>query len=275
MLGGLGLLAVGAMSMGATLRSPVERCGPDLVPLATRCCGVGQREEGQRCVGPAQRCGGLRASEAGCVASEERVQVPGGRLRIGPSDWEAQGVVAVREISVAGFWLDRTEATEERLARCVAAHACRGPAPAPGDGARAVTLPVSEARSLCAWSGGRLPRDDEWTFAAMGTRARRYPWGDTGAVCRRAVFGLASGPCGQGATGPDTVGARPAGASPEGLLDLAGNVAEYTELPDGATRRRGGSFRTSEAAGLRGWNGDSADHEGATGVRCAYDRAVD
>ena len=197
----------------------------------------------------------------------------GGRLRLGPSDWEAQGVVVPREIALSAFWLDRFEATEERLARCVAAGACSGPAPAPGDGARAVTLFAPQARALCAWSSGRLPRDDEWTFAAMGPGGQRYPWGDSGAVCRRAAYGLVSGPCGQGASGPDTVGARPAGATTTGLLDLAGNVAEWTLLASGEMRRRGGSFRTTEAAGLRGWNGDS-DDDGATGVRCAYDRGA-
>ncbi len=93
--------------------------------------------------------------------------------------------------------------------------------------------------------------------ASASNPVRRYPWGDTGAVCRRAAWGLAQGPCAQGADGPDTVGAHPDGDSPLGLHDLAGNVAEWVlATPNDAARlevalAKGGSWATSMASELR------------------------
>jgi formylglycine-generating enzyme required for sulfatase activity len=86
-----------------------------------------------------------------------------------------------------------------------------------------------EAERFCEAHGGRLPTEDEWIVAAVSAMnpPRRYPWGDTGAVCRRAAWGLKDGPCARGTGGPDTVGAHPDGDSPLGLHDLAGNVAEW------------------------------------------------
>src|SRR6185503_21054203 len=101
---------------------------------------------------------------------------------------------------------------------------------------------------------GALPSRDQLAFAAAGQTGRRYAWGDTGAVCRRAAWGLASGPCAEGASGPEIAGAHPDGASPEGVLDLAGNVAEWS-APDRAdapvAEVRGGSFADGAASALR------------------------
>ena len=71
-----------------------------------------------------------------------------------------------------------------------------------------------------------MPTDAEW-LAAAHAEAARYPWGDTGAVCRRAAWGLFSGPCANGADGPDSVGAHPSGSTIDGVHDLGGNVSEW------------------------------------------------
>jgi iron(II)-dependent oxidoreductase len=86
--------------------------------------------------------------------------------------------------------------------------------------------PVSEstwrgARDYCAWRGARLPSEAEWEAAARGTLGRRYPWGNEPPSPERAYFGFPSGQ-----TAP--VGSRPKGATPEGVLDLAGSMAEWT-----------------------------------------------
>src|SRR5688572_20178823 len=70
-----------------------------------------------------------------------------------------------------------------------------------------------------------------------------------------AAFGLASGPCAEGGVSPELAGARLDGATPEGVSDLAGNVAEWTRERDGSVRARGGSFRVRTAAELKGWSG--------------------
>ncbi|MET8683613.1 formylglycine-generating enzyme family protein [Streptomyces sp. NPDC004732] len=78
-----------------------------------------------------------------------------------------------------------------------------------------------DAAALARAMGGRLPRSVEWEWAASGHTCRIYPWGDEEPTPQRA--NLRDGP---GDTTP--VGAYPAGATPEGLLDMAGNVWEWT-----------------------------------------------
>jgi serine/threonine-protein kinase len=97
------------------------------------------------------------------------------------------------------------------------------------------------ARAYAAWVGGRLPRDAEWTRAAQGDDGRTYPWGEQPPDATRANYGDNVGD-----TTP--VGSYPAGASPYGLLDMAGNVWEWVDPDDGGDRPyiiRGGSFLNS------------------------------
>jgi formylglycine-generating enzyme required for sulfatase activity len=270
-LGGAGLAVV------ARAPAPAEpaRCEPPWRAVGARCCAPGQW------AGPGGECRGRPAAcppthepgPDGCAPREGRVAFAGGRLVVRPVDWEAQGApVEPHEARVGPFALDRFEASVGRYAACVARGACPPPVP-PGDPPRAALLTLEQARALCAAEGGDLPSDDQWSWAAGGGGARRYPWGETGAVCRRAAFGLVEGPCARGATGPDTVGARPSGATPEGLFDVAGNAPEWALGERGRARTRGGSFASRLAAELRTWHGaEPPAHRGAerAGARCAY-----
>jgi formylglycine-generating enzyme required for sulfatase activity len=241
----------------------------------------GERDEVQ--------CGdGFRVEDARCIAlgaydpPDVRVRVPETTLDVGPSDWEAEGRVAPRTVRVAAFAIDAFEATVGRFAQVAS------------DRARAASgMTRDEAAAWCLSRGGRLPTEDEWMAAAAAAgepersdasgatsrtlAARRYPWGDTGAVCRRAAWGLAAGPCATGAGGPDTVGAHASGDTPLGIHDMAGNVAEWV-APDpnrpGVGVAKGGSWSSRVATELRTWSRlelapDARDAR--VGVRCAFD----
>jgi formylglycine-generating enzyme required for sulfatase activity len=275
-------------------------CGAGFLRRGTRCCpgAVAPDRPASLCAfGPPRApCpGGLVSTIRGCDApARSVVEVPATTVTVGPSDWEAEGRVRPRTLHTAPFAIDRFEVSIGGL-RCptcpIAVAARYEDGTDPARAASGVTL--AEARAVCKERGGRLPTEDEWIVAAAGDRPRRYPWGDTGAVCRRAAWGLVAGPCGSGATGPDTVGAHADGASPLGIHDLAGNVAEWVEVApasavepapggraagaepprEGLGVVRGGSYATDLASELRTWarrEVPASAHDPTIGFRCAY-----
>jgi formylglycine-generating enzyme required for sulfatase activity len=201
------------------------------------------------------------------------VSLEGGELAIGAADWDgASGGERFPRTRVAPFRLDAAEVTQQRFRSCSSCvRACPACAPPDGEpGLPVVSVSAAEAEQFCQSQRGRLPTAAEWVWAAAGSAARRYAWGNSGLVCRRAAFGLVRGPCANDG-GAELVGSRPDGASPDGVLDLAGNVAEWTREASGDHSARGGSFRSSSAAELKSWAA-LPDREKALyiGFRCAY-----
>ncbi len=254
-------------SVGAALGIAVARRSEGPRPP----CGPGFERRGTGCEIVAGACPApFELAPGGCSPPDRKVLIPAATISIGPSDWEAESRAAPRTLRVSAFLIDAFEVTRGLWA------------PGSRDALRAASgMTREEGAKFCESRGGRLPTEDEWTVAALSATspARRYPWGDTGAVCRRAAWGLDHGPCGTGALGPDTVGAHADGDTPLGIHDLAGNVAEWVaEVQDNGAQAdlavaKGGSWRTSLVTDLRVWaklelrRGARRDD---VGVRCAY-----
>ena len=171
------------------------------------------------------------------------VEVPPGDYVIGRDAEDSRQ----RVVDVDAFELTRTPVTNAQYGRFVAETGAAAPPhwPAPADHPVAL-VDWAEASAFCAWAGGRLPTEAEWEKAARGTDGRAYPWGDEEDESRAAV--------GRGLKGSTSaVGSHPTGASPYGLLDMAGNVWEWTstEYPPGERVLRGGSFASPALAWAR------------------------
>ena len=231
----------------------------------------------------------LAGAPAARGAEIELVGVPGGDFVMGESSGEPDE--APRAVTVAPFRLMRFEVTNRQFAAFIAATGHRTDAERSGFGyvwdgrwrqvagadwrhprgadggigAKAdhpvIQVSAGDAAAFCAWHGLRLPAEEEWEFAARGPGARRYPWGDARPEqrgTRRANFGTerccAPDPSdGFALTAP--VGSFPAGASPFGIEDMAGNVWEWTATAfpgrPGMVALRGGGWG-NDAYCLRG-----------------------
>jgi len=202
-----------------------------------------------------------RASAAGMV------EIPAGPFIYGgpgePPTAFAEYVEAERTVSLPTYWIDRTEVTNAAYGPFAALEAQTGyPTPKyPADGSlpgsNEPAVPVTSidaftAEAFCRYMGKRLPGDDEWTKAARGGLELRgrpnphprrlYPWGVVAAERCANAEGMADG-----VDWLAPAESFPCGASPYGVLNLAGNVAEWISR-EGQTDRdnplrvfRGGS----------------------------------
>jgi formylglycine-generating enzyme required for sulfatase activity len=214
------------------------------------------------------------------------VEIPGGSFAMGSADADANAnEQPVHTVQVATFRLDKTEVTVADYAACVAAKKCSEPEAYLNERGsfrsccnwrhpdKRLEHPINcvdfaQATAYCAWLGKRLPSEEEWEYAARGgPEGRKYPWGNQapdstllsacGGECPGNLLAkrfAAVSPMHEAKDAwPETapVGSFPAGASKHGVLDLAGNVWEWTATLyatyDGKSREakrvlRGGSW---------------------------------
>ncbi|HEX8071147.1 MAG TPA: SUMF1/EgtB/PvdO family nonheme iron enzyme [Pyrinomonadaceae bacterium] len=201
----------------------------------------------------------------------EMVMLRGGIFQMGRSDVSPLNVNETNQypahpVTVAPFYMDKTEVTNAEYADFVrqTGHAAPphwlGQQPPAGEERWPVTnVSLGDAQAFAAWRSKRdgveyrLPTEEEWEYAGRGGGAYKlYPWGNEAATGRANV----------NASSPQSVGSFPQGASKDGVLDLIGNVWEWTssknslypgndaaQLEDGAgIITRGGGY-SSKAGG--------------------------
>jgi formylglycine-generating enzyme required for sulfatase activity/tRNA A-37 threonylcarbamoyl transferase component Bud32 len=189
--------------------------------------------------------------------------VPGGTFLSGPT---------ASSVTVAAFYIDRTEVTNAAWAAAVAKKVVPAPAswkngkPLKGTEELPVTgISIAEARAYALSQGKRLPRRVEWEKAARGAGdARSYPWGDAFASGKANLLEGGSGSL-------EPVTGRTEDVSPWGVLGLAGNAMEWADSDDGPLWC-GGGFH-SHRLSARVWSAmtPTAERHPAVGFRCVAD----
>lgn len=158
----------------------------------------------------------------------EFMLVPGGPFLAG-SDGGKADCAPARIIELDPFYIGRLEVKNADYLRFALETGRREPAFAWNGDFADPKYPVcgvsqEDARDFCRWIEARLPTEAEWEKAARGADGRTYPWG--------AEFDSTKGnfgTLGDRFRKVAPVGSFPDGASPWGVLDMAGNVYEWCE----------------------------------------------
>ncbi len=135
-------------------------------------------------------------------------------------NYAMEGILPRHTVQLDSFWIDRTEVTQGQYAKCVGEGVCRPVERIAeewiGDDMPIMNVAWSDAETYCMWAGKRLPSEAEWEKAARGTDGRIYPWGNASREVLSYPKVLAA------------VGTNEWDLSPYGVLDMAGNVSEWT-----------------------------------------------
>jgi formylglycine-generating enzyme required for sulfatase activity len=199
-------------------------------------------------------------------------------------------------MKIKSFFIDQFPVTNAAFARFLEATAYhpkddsnflkdwRGGRFRPGwDNKPVIWVSLEDARAYAAWAGKRLPHEWEWQYAAQGMDGRLYPWGSE---WKAEVVPVPDR--GRQMREPSDVNAHPEGASPFGIMDMVGNIWQWTdEFLDEHTRAavlRGGSYYQPQGSrwyfpqaykltehGKYLLMAPSKDRSGTVGFRCVVD----
>jgi len=232
----------------------------------------------------------------------DMVTIPAGPFIRGSADSDGRPDERPRQkITLKAFALDKYEVTNRQYKKFIEETLHKPPLNVYDDGKEfdisnveerpVVQVTWHDAVDYCFWAGKRLPTESEWEKAARGMDGQMYPWGNSEKATSRANF---DGEW-KGTETLMDVTSLPEGASPYGILHMAGNVREWVEDwydsdyykvsadrnpkgPDKAILKviRGGSWRSflpDLRTASRGKGGFALKTHGI-GFRCARDISV-
>lgn len=163
-----------------------------------------------------------------------QIYIPAGTFHMGGYDVRAApDEFPAHEVTLDAYWMDQLEVTNAMYQLCVGAGVCTLPQSLESQRRTdyynnpefkdypVVYVAWGQAKAYCEWAGRRLPTEAEWERAARGDDLRTFPWGEDKPDYRFANFNFI-------VKDTSRVGSYPLGASPFGILDMAGNVAEWT-----------------------------------------------
>jgi formylglycine-generating enzyme required for sulfatase activity len=196
-----------------------------------------------------------------------QVFIPAGKFRMGGMDARsAPDERPAHYVEMHAYWMDQLEVTNAMYLLCIKRGGCTSPQSFKSQRRQkyfnnpefndypVIYITWGQANAFCTWAGERLPSEAEWERAARGDDWRTFPWGEDKANGLLANYNMIVGDTSR-------VGTYPLGASPFGVLDMAGNVAEWTNdfyggniyaSLDGATNPTGPETTSSYMRVVRG-----------------------
>jgi formylglycine-generating enzyme required for sulfatase activity len=162
------------------------------------------------------------------------LKIPGGNFMLGSPD--GGNAAPQHMITVAPFEIDETEVTVAAYRACVTSGACTPPHSgfpcnwgADGREQHPINcVTYDQAKNYCATQSKRLPTEEEWEFAAIGQNGWKFPWGNSEPKSEPCWQGDPDAAFADRPKGTCAVGSHPRDRSPFGVLDLEGNVREWT-----------------------------------------------
>ncbi len=142
------------------------------------------------------------------------IWIEGGTLNMGSDLKDNES--PIHRVTISGFWMQEHPVTNLEYGQFASQHSYE----IVKKSHPVTKVSWDEAMEYAQFRGGSLPTEAQWEFAARGTEGRLYPWGDEPPTCLRAH----SVDCPPGTI---EVKSLSAGATPESIYDLAGNVWEW------------------------------------------------
>ena len=165
----------------------------------------------------------------------EMILIPAGEFIMGSPEGEGDDDEHPQHtVFLDAFYIDKYEVTNAQYKKFMEATEHKAPEYWDNEKYNQPNHPVvsvtwHDAIAYTKWAGKRLPTEAEWEKAARGTDGRKYPWGNEWDSSKANSYGTSDG---YEYAAP--VGSFPDGASPYGVMDMAGNVWEWcADLYDG------------------------------------------